>query len=251
MNRYVKNASLIQKVYSGITIDPGTFYLIPANLVNEFATDSVLMSDIASGVAFISKDGNTVINDIGQQINFLVSGFQQPTDASHRPIYRIATTTEGWHYQAHCLEFTTSKINGYYNKNENGVDLGFVNHKIYKLIEGSYVQITDALEENLAVKTEINWNATHPFDIVGGKYIHNLPPSSDCYFYLLGLPGIANVHFFNGGLNLKNIASGQPVDFDGRSSKYLPSGIPHFRIIINHALGVVHTGQMIFELFEP
>jgi len=85
--RYIHNKSVDQKTYSGIVIDPGSFYQIPDNLIFEFTTSDQLLSDIANGISAISSNGTSDISGISQQIDFLKNGFVEPRNSDGTAIH--------------------------------------------------------------------------------------------------------------------------------------------------------------------
>lgn len=173
------------------------------------------------------------------------------TDSQGRKITKpAATSILSGAYQLHAVEFTTSKLNSIYNKNDSGVDLGFSTVKLYKE-DGS--EITTEGEENLAVKTVVDWMTTHPLEIIGGSLYHAVPPTSDCRMWIVAAPGILNVTFGQGGINLKHVGAGSTVRADGRATKYLPivpGGINKMRLTFRHSQGLVYNAMMLFELFK-
>ena len=182
----------------------------------------------------------------------------QPKDTSDVPLSRTTVTKIGWHFQLHSIEITTAKWNGFHNKKINPItlvisDLGFVT---YKLFDASQAQITDEANIADARITQMDWCVDHEMEIVGAIFSQNNAPTTDIYMWTFAAPGIANVPFGQGGLNLKLIGTGGTVDADGKAAKYLHPSIPmaginKFRTILKHDAGVQHTFQLSYKLFKP
>jgi hypothetical protein len=174
------------------------------------------------------------------------------------PLGRAAVTKTGWHFQLHSVEITTAKWNGYYNKKINPVtleltELGYVTYKLY---DADRVEITDEANIATAVFTVVDWCVDHEMEIVGVIFTQVAPPTTDVRMWTSAAPGIANVPFGQGGLNLKNIGVGGVVDADGLAAKYMHPTIPmpginKFRTMLKHDAGVQHTFQLLYKLFKP
>lgn len=252
MGLWIHNLSGESKTYQGRPIPAGEFFEIPDNLKSEYRHDFDLLQDLLNGVVVMSLNGIAdYVGSPSKQIDFLKEIDPTPRDSTGRPITRRAITNDGWHYQLHQLEFTTAKLNSIYNKDENGNDLGFGTIKLFKE-DGS--EITDQAEENLAVKTQVDWMTNHEMDIIGGQLYQAAPPAQDCRLWIIAAPGILNLKFGQGGINLKHAPAGGAVNADGRAAKYLPpspAGINKFRLIFKHPAGFNHNAMMLFELFKP
>jgi hypothetical protein len=172
---------------------------------------------------------------------------------------REKCTITGWHFQLHSVDFTTSTIDGFFNKSINPVtlalaNLGYVTWKLYKL-DGTL--ITDQPTADAECRfTVFDWCADHEMEIRGAAYRHQTAPNSDVYFWCSAAPGIANLPFAQGGINLRHLGSGSGVDSDGKAAKYLhPSnpmvGINKFRMMLHHDAGVKHKAMILFQLYKP
>lgn len=177
---------------------------------------------------------------------------EAPKDGTGRPIVRGAITLDGWSAQFHAMSFKTSQLDSAYNKKVNGDDLGFMTLKCYD--EDDEEIESQETADSEAVKTIIEWQPNHDFEIVGGQLMQAAAPGSNVYLWVIGLPGILNVMFTQGGINLKMCGAGGVVDFDGRASKYLPynggAGTNKFRIVLKHGAGVKHELQVVFQIFK-
>ena len=194
--------------------------------------------------------------------NYKSNGNQSlvPRDSDGSPLQRGKTTKTGWHYQPHWVEITTSKIGGIYNKDDNGVDLGFATIKLYDDIDSaSATEITvQATADTDCVKTVVDWMPTHDYEVIAAKIFQDGKPSNDHRVYVVAVPDLTpaqggSIPFSTGGINLKHLGTGAAADTDGRSSKYMTYDATYktnkFRIIINHPAGEQHTFAMLFELF--
>lgn len=252
MTRYVHNKTNAAKTYSGQEVAANSYYEIPANLVFDFSIDDALLADITSGDVAISKDGATDISGISNQIDFLKNGVQEPRDLANRQIVRFAATVDGWHYSLLSTEITTAKKDGFYCKDESGSDVGFVTHKIY---DGNGAEITDAANEGQAIETRVWVRPTHDFEVIGAIFGQNAAPASDMRLWVTGLPGIYNIKFARGGINLRFAGDGIYQLADGRASKYLAynSQVPDanaFKITVKHPQGTQHSFQISFEIYK-
>lgn len=247
----VKNVSGSTKVYSGQTLDNNQEHDIAAIELTNWQSDDDVIADASSGNLLIG-DGSVYKTPGAQAISFLLGVDTTPKDQTGRPIFRSATTIEGWHYQLLSIEISTSKYQGYYNADENGTDIGFVTHKMYKQ-DGT--EITSSADEALAVKTSVWIRPTHSYEVIGAIFGQSAPPSTDMRMFVTGLPGVYNVKFSRGGINLKHAGSGTYQMVDGRSSKYLAyvSQVPDansFKFTILHDEGVAHSFQVSLEIFK-
>jgi hypothetical protein len=179
-------------------------------------------------------------------------------DSDGSTLSRVKVTTSGWHFQISPIYVKTSTWNGYHHKQINPVtlvetDTGFVTYKLY---DASRTQILEEERANEATYTVVDWCVNHEIEIVGAVFTQAEPPTTDIYMYTVGAPGILNVPFGCGGLNLKCIGIGGVIDADGKSAKYIHpsspmSGLNKFRTILTHSAGVVHECQLIYKLFKP
>lgn len=252
MTRYVHNKTSSTKTYSGQEISANSYYEIPSNFIFDFSTDDTLLSDIASGDSAISKDGATDISGVSNQIDYLKNGVLEPRDLTNRQIVRLAATVNGWHYQLLAVEITTAKKDGFYCKDDNGNDTGFITHKIYDANES---EITDSANEGQAVKTKFWIRPTHDYEVIGAIFGQNSVPTDDIRLWVTALPGIYNIKFSRGGINLKHAGSGVYQLADGRASKYLAynaqaADANSFLFTVKHPEGIQHTFQVCLEIYR-
>jgi hypothetical protein len=185
-------------------------------------------------------------------------------DSDGSTIQKQKVTTSGWVYQLHCFEFKTATLNTIVSKKEDGTDYNFATAKFYKLDNGSEVEITgdDLNQEFLdanCVKTVIDWEPTHDYDIIGGSLKQKDVPTEDVYLWVTGVPDVPAQYggskLFVSSVNLAYIGTDQGLRIDGRVAKYMPySSTYHtnkFRLTLRHSAGFKHEVVMQFEIFKP
>lgn len=246
----VKNTKAEADSWAGMLIEPGAYYTIQSSELFTWQNAAKVLTDIASG-ALVMNDEAADIVDVATAMNYLLGVDTAPKDSQGRPITKPAVTSIlNGSYQLHALEFQTSKLGSIYNKDENGNDLGFATIKLYKE-DGT--EITDVADEGLAVKTVVDWMTSHALEIIGGELYHAVAPTGDCRLWIIAAPGILNVKFGQGGINLRHVGAGSTVRADGRATKYLPTspaGINKMRLILKHEAGLSYNAMMLFELFK-
>lgn len=252
MARYIHNKTGSARTYCGQEIPANNFYIIPSNLVFDFSSDDAILSDIASELIAVSKDGSTDISGVSEQIDYLKNGVQEPRDMTNRQVVRFAATIEGWHYQLLSTEITTAKKDGFFSEDEDGSSLNFVTHKIY---DANGAEITDAANEGNAVKTVVWVRPAHSYEVIGAIFGQNAPPSDNIRLWVTGLPGVMNVKFARGGINLKHAGSGVYQLADGRASKHLAyvaqaPDANSFKLTFKHPAGSQHSCQVSFEIYR-
>lgn len=247
----VKNEKASSDTWCGQEIAAGAEYTLQSSEISTWQDSDKVMTDLSSGDLTIS-DGVSWKAAGSEAIQFLLGIDSNPKDTTGRPINRLAATIEGFHYQLLSVEVTTADKDGFWCKDEDGSDVGFVTHKIY---DDNDDEITDAANEGNAVKTVIWIRPTHAYEVIGAIFGQSAPPSTDIRLFATGLPDIANVRFARGGINLKHAGEGTYQLTDGRASKYLSynAGVPDlnaFKFTLLHGLGVQHTFQISMEIFK-
>lgn len=247
----VKNISGVEKIYLGQTLANNQEYDIPVQDLFKWQGEDIVLQDLSSGDLLIGN-ASGFVSGSSNAINMLLEIDTSIKDTSGRQIVRTSATIEGWHYQLLSTEMSTSKLNGFFSKNEDGTDTGFVSSKIYDV---NNTEIIDAANEFLAVKTIVWIRPPHNYEILGSLFGQFLTPSQDIYMWATGLPGIANIKFAQGGMNLRHFGIGTFNLADGRASKYLAynSQIPDmnsFKLTFKYPIGFQHTFQFSFELFK-
>lgn len=257
MGKWIHNLSEEQKEYQGKLIDPSSYYQIPSNLLGEFQSDETLLSDILLGHILLSSNGTTdIVGGASSQIDFLKDVDITPRDVDGSPLSRVKVTKSGWHYQLHCIEFSTSKRVVDHSTHEDESDINFCVMKAYRA-DGT--EITDDANLNEAVKTTITWEPTHTYDILGAKFYQLATPTESIRMYSSAAAHIpiqygGNKRFVTGGFNLKFLPASSGFDIDGRAPKtvYYDS-VNHsgsFTMIFKHPAGLVHNMMLVFELFK-
>lgn len=179
-------------------------------------------------------------------------------DSDGSPLYRLKVTKAGWHYQLHGLEFITSTLNSIYSKNSTGDDLGYATIKCYNA-EGTLLLNQEDCDAH-AVRTVVDWEPTHDYEIVGGSFKQMSKPSENVRLWILGVPDVPAVSGgskeFVSSVNLRYI-SGEAeggVRSDGRTPKYMTyNALYHtnkFRMILVHPAGYKHPSHMMFDIFK-
>lgn len=191
--------------------------------------------------------------------NFKTNGnkrISEPKDSDGSPLQRIKITTAGWNFQLHGVEFTTSKLDSIFSKKDNGSDFGFTTIKCYDA-NNVLLQTQDDCDIG-AVKTIIDWEPNHDYEIIGGMFKQHTVPSTDVRLWVVGVPDVPAIYggskLFTSNINLKFLGLEEGIKADGRSSKYLTyNAINHtnkLRIILKHDTGIKHDIHLILEIFK-
>lgn len=207
-------------------------------------------------VTFIQADGEmeTELNDYLTNYQPNVNKSLEPKDTDGATLRRNKISPLGWMYQMHAIEFTTSKINSFFNQDELGNDLTFVTMKLY---DSEDQLITEQTNETNAVKTVIEWEPNHTFEIIAGKFLQTLPPTQDVRLWIIAVPDIPKEYggdkdFIQGGINLKYFSN--VLSADGRVAKKLEYieglKLTKIQIVVKHSAGYQHSGQLLFEIFK-
>lgn len=86
MAKYIYNITEEAKTYQGREIAPGAIYQITDNLLPEYASDSQLIADLASGIVKMSSDGTSALSGSGSvQVDFLKNTTPPNIAASNYP----------------------------------------------------------------------------------------------------------------------------------------------------------------------
>lgn len=182
-----------------------------------------------------------------------ISWFLEDKDPSGRPMFRVSQSSDGFNFHLISIEITTAKYGGIYNKDHNEVDLGLCTHKIY---DSSGTEITSAASEANSVRTEVLFVPNYDLEAMGGVFSQNAAPAQDIRMWALGAPGIADVKYATGGINLK-YSGNQPFNLiDARASKLMKyvSAMPLLtanKIVLRHPAGAQHTFQLHLVNYKP
>jgi hypothetical protein len=245
----VKNNTQYQEIYCGQLIIPSSTYDIQPNELHIWkSTDSVVVA-LSNGNLLISDGSENYKSQGAEAVQYLMGVDTAPKDPAGRPIQRMAATIEGWHYQLLSVEIETAKSGGFYCKDEAGNDLGFVTYKMLDS-NGNETQV-----ENDCVKTRVWIRPTHNYEVIGAIFGQAEVPTEDVRLFVVGLPGVANVNFSTGGINLRYCGLGTYQLANGRASKYL--GYVHqvpdansFLFSASHNSGFKHKFQVTLEIYK-
>lgn len=195
------------------------------------------------------------------EINFKSAGniALSDRDGSGRAVIRTAATKKGWHYQAHTISFEIGNKTSLYNKDCNGIDIGFSSIYFYDSQGTDITNNTQADIDANAVKTVLKWSPTYDFEVISGSIRQISKKASDIYMYVhaqisTGYPAPNDwlrVAFTEGGINLNYIGADEEIKTDGRAPKlFKGSNGDYFEIIVNHSIGEKHKLAITFELFK-
>lgn len=183
---------------------------------------------------------------------------ESPADIDGAPLVRTKAAAPGWSLQLHSVEVKTSTVGGVYNKRVNPatgeeIDLGFATIKLFDALGN---EITDPANEEQCVHTRVDWRTTHDIELRGAAMAQSQKPNQTCRMWAVGAPGLANVFFCQGGMNLQNFDPGQFVTAEGVAAKYLSAtkpipGANTMRLIYKHAAGLKHTMQLLLYIYAP
>lgn len=211
-------------------------------------------SVVNSGYSQVQNDADKT--DFETNYKAAANAMLVPKDSDGSSLARGKVTKSGWHYQLHCIEFSTSKRAITHSTHEDESAINFSVMKAYKE-DGS--EITDDAELNQAVKTTLTWEPTHTYDILGAKFYQLVQPTENIRMYSGAAAHIpaaygGNKRFVTGGFNLKFLPPEAGLDIDGRAPKtvYYDS-VNHsgsFTMIFKHPAGHVHDMMLVFELFK-
>jgi hypothetical protein len=258
--KFIKNISGLTKNYDGQDILDNEYQLIPISREIYWSSDNNLLIDISNGDVIVAKDdsGTKDITNISDAINYLKNiNKEVEIDDEGRQTVRRATAKKGWHYSAITAEIETSTL-GTYNKDYNGVDLGYVTVKLYK---ADNTEITDqTVADADCVKTVVTIKPDYDFEIIEGDIYHHTRPTDNIRLWTLaGIPelGAAGTKVFVNGLNLKFMSPDDHIESDGRSSKFMSKivpGIPYqgnqFQFILKHPAGCKHELMVLLECYK-
>lgn len=255
MAKWIHNLSDEEKIYQGRPVAAGAFFEIAENLKYEYMQDETLLADLLTATVKMSANGTSDLSGSGSKhIDFLKGIDPSPRDADGAIILRQKAAQSGWKAQFHAIRLSTATTSGVHNKDRNGNDLGFCTYTMYD----SQDQVTVVPAE--CVKTVVTWEPTHDMEIVGGRCFQKQAPNTDVWMYVTAAAHIpvqygGSIEFLQGGMNLKDVADGGEVDFDGRAAKFVAyDAVYHsgrFEILLKHDAGVQHSFSLVFELFKP
>lgn len=247
----VKNVSGQTDVWVGQTILNNEIYVIPQQDLFRWQTDDKVITSVAEETLLIGTD-STFFSGPAEATAYLLAEDTDPKDQTGRRIIRTAATISGWHYQLLALEITTAKYQGYFCQDDQGNDLGFITAKIFDI---NNAEITSAQSEGNAVKTVIDVHPNHDYELIGSIFSQAEAPTTNIRLFSTGAPGISNIKFSVGGINLKQIGARTIQIADGRASKYIAYNAQYpaahtLRYVLTYTQGVQHSFQIVHELFK-
>lgn len=238
---------------------PQEEWAIPADspaLMIEYANHDPLLSAIVSGDASIG-DGSVFFTTIAEQINWLHGEVEVPRDAEGAELMRPKTTSPGWMQQYRCMDFETSKWDSLVSLDP------FTNQQIQdcwiKFYDANNQQITEESGVSGATMTTIEWEAAWDYDIAGSLVFIDRDVNEDVRAWAVAVPDLPAAYGGSkvnicGGLNLKFLTPGNPLRFDGRTSKRLYKDATYhtnkMKIIFRHSAGFRVGVMVIFDTYK-
>jgi hypothetical protein len=225
------------------------------------ALDHIVTAGTAVTIYFkaaLSLDDTATLSAlVAAHVNTPLPYATPPSDNEDAPIVRLKAAAPGWYFQIHSVEFTTAKYGGFYSKKVDAAtgvetDTGFCTHKIY---DAAGAEITSGAGEGNAVHTRIDWQVNHDMEIRGSMFTHAEKALQDCRMWVFAAPGIVNIPFAVGGLNLRHLPSEEAFTAEGGTAKFLSATVPmvgvnKFRLLLKHPAGFQHMGQLHFMLYK-
>lgn len=255
---------LINKSSDALSYLAGTVVVPPTGQIeatsdNWFGlyTDAAFLKDIRLNNVQIS-DGTTVYEYPKSEefIAYANSFNYNNRDIDGAMIVRTKAAKKGWSFWAIPIEFTTSTLGGtIYCKTSDGNNIPWISCRIYDV---NNVEIVDAQNLGVCVKTVIDFEPTFDFEIIGGSLRVHENPATDIRLWIVGAPDIpaqfGGSKEFASGVNLKFMAPNASFDIDGRVTKYLTyNPVTHqgkMRIIIKHPPGTPVNIQALIHIYR-
>ena len=253
----VKNIDTVSHTYAGQVIESGASYTIQSEAERQsFANDSLLNQHIWADPALAAiNNGNEDLSAVlGDK---LLKGLPALIDSDGVALSRPKITKTGWHFQLQSVDFQTSNLSSVYNADEGETDLGFASIKCFDALDNELTTQTEA--DASAVRTEVYWEPTHDYEIIAASIYQNSIPTTDVRMWIIGLPDIpknlgGTVNFVHGGLNLKNLQTGQLIEIDGRTAKFMAyDAVNHtnkFKVVLRHTAGSKYTLTFVVKLYK-
>jgi hypothetical protein len=177
-------------------------------------------------------------------------------DSDGTVLGRVKITTTGWQYRLHGVETKTSQLDSVVEKKDDGTDFGFTTIKCY---DADDVELTTQGGcDTSAVKTVIDWEPTHDYEILGGLFKQLTVPTTDLRMWVIGVPDVSAEYggskIFMSNVNLKYVGLEEGTRVDGRTPKYLTYNATYhtnkIRIVVKHTAGYKHDLHFILEIFK-
>jgi hypothetical protein len=261
LNKWLHNLSGVTKNYGHGDILDGAFYQIPSIAVRDrLASLESLFSDVSNGDIKLSLDGSTDYEGNSTAHWLLLIDGEVSIKQKDPDTGMLSTTPKwapvGWVQRFHEIEFKTSQTNSIHDKTWQNVDTGFSSIKFYNAAGD---EITDqGVIDTDCVRTEYDFMPPFDYAIKSGMIAQITPPDSAVYLWAIGAPGIANIDFCNGGINLEFVAARSLVGLEGTAATVLyyshpllgpGAGTNKVRFIVRHSAGLKHRIQVILEYF--
>lgn len=206
----------------------------------------------------IEKDSGSDQTDFETNYKSLAnkSAPAQIIDSDGALLSRIRVTAAGWQYQFHGIEFKSSQLDSVYSKKEDGTDFGFATVKCY---DSDDVQLTTQGDcDTSSVKTVLDWEPTHDYEIIGGLFKQLEIPATNIRMWVVGVPDVSEANGgskpFMANINLRYVGLEEGTRIDGRAAKFLAYNATYhtnkIRIILKHSAGYKHDIHMIMEIFK-
>lgn len=185
-----------------------------------------------------------------------------PKDIDGSILSRIKVTKLGWQFQLHGIEFETSVLNSIYEKDSNLQDYNYSALKFYELIDNVETLMVNPTQNDLdtkCVKTVLDFEPTHNYEIIGGFFKQTELPTSDVRFWCVGVPDVpaqygGSKEFATGSINLKYAGLEEGISIDGRAPKYLAYSATYHTnkliFILRHSTGFKHKMNIWLEYFK-
>ena len=164
----------------------------------------------------------------------------------------------GWSFHKQGMKITSSTVNGFVNKDDQGNDLGFLTINLYKDLAGTTLCADQADADLNCVKTVVDWEPTFDYEIIGGEVHQKSQPGSEFLLYVTAVPDFpapTGSKPFICCLDLAYAPLHAGENVDGRRGKRLNyDAVYHtnkVRMILNHAAGLKHTFQLMLEMYKP
>ena len=260
-NFWVFNDSGTSLTRQGQEITDQSYYQISATERLSWANDSDVLSDIGSAALIMATSNNSGdhITDVADAINYLKNGPTIPVDSEGFPVNKRKITRTGWHLEAQCVEFQTSKLSSIFNEDKDGNDLGFTTIKFYNSSDTELTAGTQTELDNNCVKTVLTWEPGHDYEILGANIEQASTPTTDVRLWVTAVPDLTpaqggSIPFIQGGLNLRRIGAGGELNVDGKVPKLMSYDATYhtnkFEVLVQHDVGVIHPIFFVVTMYK-
>jgi hypothetical protein len=176
-------------------------------------------------------------------------------DSDKALIVRQKAAQTGWTYSATGFEFQTAVVNSVIALNADGSAKPWITIALY---DANGVKITDPALAGNAVRTQVDFEPTYDYELIGGEMRITPSLNSDVRFFIIAAPDIPAQYggskVMAEGLNIRYLIPGNMFQVDGRVSKRLNySAVNHaskLRFLFWHAAGVVEQIMITVEHYR-